>query len=311
MTYMQSLLARSWRTAMTLFKIMLPAMVLVRFLDQFGFSEKIGEFIDPVMALVGLPAETGIVWAVAMFTSIYGGIGALITLAPQMDLNVGQMSILASMILFAHALLIEQAVVHKAGANFFTTSIIRIVAAFCYGVIAYHVINYLGVLQGPAEITWAPKGLDSDSWLEWSIATAQSMLIMFVIIIALLIILDVIDKTGVNRILAKALTPLHFLIGIRREMAPITTIGLLMGLAFGGGLIIEQLRQQAISKRELFLTLSFLSVFHAVIEDTLLMLAFGANIWVILVFRGIFAVFFIAILARVWVMKTEPLSNPA
>ncbi|MEO9460141.1 MAG: nucleoside recognition domain-containing protein [Lentilitoribacter sp.] len=311
MNYLRSLLTRSLRTAATLFKIMLPAMILVRILDQFGFSQSIGEFIGPVMALVGLPAEAGIVWAVAMFSSLFGGIGALITLAPQMDLNVGQVSILAAMMLFAHALVIEQAVVHKAGANFFTTSIIRIVAGFLYALIAYQVIDYLDVLQEPAKFTWAPEGLESDDWLKWSIATAQSMAIMFIIIVALLVLLDVIDRLGINRLLSRLLAPVHDLIGIRRELAPITTVGLLMGIAYGGGLIIEQLREKAISKRELFLTLSFLSIFHAVIEDTLLMMAFGADIWVILVFRGIFSVIFMAILARMIFFKREPAINPA
>ncbi|MEP3196543.1 MAG: nucleoside recognition domain-containing protein [Lentilitoribacter sp.] len=311
MNYLRSLMSRSLRTAATLFKIMLPAMILVRILDQFGFSQSIGEFIGPVMALVGLPAEAGIVWAVAMFSSLFGGIGALITLAPQMDLNVGQVSILAAMMLFAHALVIEQAVVHKAGANFFTTSIIRIVAGFLYALIAYQVIDYLDVLQAPAKFTWAPEGLESDDWLKWSIATAQSMAIMFIIIVALLVLLDVIDRLGINRLLSRLLAPIHDLIGIRRELAPITTVGLLMGIAYGGGLIIEQLREKAISKRELFLTLSFLSIFHAVIEDTLLMMAFGADIWVILVFRGIFSVIFMAILARMIFFKREPAINPA
>ncbi len=311
MKYLRSLMTRSLRTAATLFKIMLPAMILVRILDQFGFSQSIGEFIGPVMALVGLPAEAGIVWAVAMFSSLFGGIGALITLAPQMDLNVGQVSILAAMMLFAHALVIEQAVVHKAGANFFTTSVIRILAGFIYAIIAYHTIDYLDVLQEPAKFTWAPEGLESDDWLKWSIATAQSMAIMFIIIIVLLILLDIIDRLGINRLLAKLLAPVHDLIGIRRELAPITTVGLLMGIAYGGGLIIEQLREKAISKRELFLTLSFLSIFHAVIEDTLLMMAFGADIWVILVFRGIFSVIFMAILARMIFFKREPVIEPA
>ena len=311
MIYLKSLSSRTWLTAMTLFKIMLPIMILVRFLDQFGFSESIGEFIGPVMSLVGLPPEAGIVWAASMLSSTYGGIGALITLAPQMDLTIGQISVLSAMILFAHALLIEQAIVHKAGANFFTTSIIRILVAFAFGLIANFVITYLGVLQAPANISWAPDGLNSDNWLDWSIATAKSLLIMLVIIMALLIILDVIERIGMNAIITKALAPLHSVIGVRAEMAPLTTVGLLMGLAFGGGLIIQQVKELAISKRELFLSLSFLSIFHAVIEDTLLFLAFGADIWVILVFRGLFAVIVIAILARVLALWPEPVAKIA
>lgn len=305
MNYLKSLFARSWRIFLALAKIMLPIMIIVRVLDQYGFSEAIGEFIGPALAIVGLPAEAGIVWAAALVSSLYGGVAAMITLAPTMDLNVGQMSVLASMMLFAHGLPIEQAIVHKAGANFFVTSFLRILAAILYGIIASMVISYFQILQEPMSIGWLPEGLNSTSWSEWSVATAKSLVLIFLIVVLLMMLMDGVEKTGIDKVISIILAPIHKVMGIRRELAPITTVGLLMGLTFGGGMLIERSRNGSISKRELFLTLSFLSIFHAVIEDTLLMIALGADIWVILVARGVFSVIFIAILAKVLLFKPE------
>lgn len=306
MNYLKSLLARSWRIFLALAKIMIPIMIIVRILDQYGFSEALGEFIGPALAYVGLPAEAGIVWAAALVSSLYGGMAAAITLAPTMDLNVGQMSILASMMLFAHGLPIEQAIVHKAGANFFITSFLRILAAILYAIIAFMVISHFQILQEPVSIAWLPEGLNSTSWAEWAFATAKSLALIFLIVVLLMMLMDGVEKTGIDKVISMILAPIHKFMGIRRELAPITTVGLLMGLTYGGGMLIERSRNGSISKRELFLTLSFLSIFHAAIEDTLLMVALGADIWVILVARGIFSVIFIAILAKILLFKQEP-----
>lgn len=311
MIYLKSLITRSWRIFMALAKIMVPIMIIVRVLDQYGFSEAIGEFIGPALAIVGLPAEAGIVWAAALVSSLYGGVAAMITLAPAMDLNVGQMSVLASMMLFAHGLPIEQAIVHKAGANFFITCFLRILAAILYGIIASMVISHFQILQEPMSIAWLPDGLNSANWSEWSYATAKSLVLIFLIVVVLMMLMDGVEKTGIDKVISIVLAPIHKVMGIRRELAPITTVGLLMGLTFGGGMLIERSRNGSISKRELFLTLSFLSIFHAVIEDTLLMVALGADIWVILVARGVFSVIFIAILAKVLLLTPVPQENTA
>lgn len=286
-------------------------MLLVRILDQFGFSQTIGEFIGPAMAYVGLPPEAGIVWTVAILVGTYAGVGAIIAFMPVMDLDVGQMSILTSMILCAHMVPSEQAIVHRAGASFFWTSVIRIASAIIFAFIANLIIQHLGILQDTVNLSWTPDGLASDDWLSWSIATLQTMLLMLCIIFILFLVLDIFERIGVNRLLTILLSPLHKILGIRKELAPLTSVGLLLGLGFGSGLIIEYVERNQVSKRELFVTLSFLSIFHAIIEDTLLMLALGADIWVILVWRGVFAVVFMALLARIMMLWPQPAQKAA
>src|SRR5690606_41812690 len=51
---------------LTLLKVMVPALVVVKALDLFGATAWVAAALSPVMGLVGLPAETAIVWAAAM-----------------------------------------------------------------------------------------------------------------------------------------------------------------------------------------------------------------------------------------------------
>ena len=68
-------------------------MLLVRIGEQFGLSDGLAALLAPVMQLAGLPAETGIVWAVTILTGIYGGAGVYLSLLPALDLTVAQHSI--------------------------------------------------------------------------------------------------------------------------------------------------------------------------------------------------------------------------
>jgi len=66
------------------------------------------------------------------------------------------------------------------------------------------------------------------------------------------------------------------------------------------GLIIEQAREQAFSKRDLYVMLLFLSGCHAVVEDTLLFVPLGIPIWALLLLRVVVAIVLTVVVARIW-----------
>lgn len=296
--YVSQLSIRSGSTFLHLTKIMLPVMLLVRIGEEFGLSEKLGLLLGPVMKLVGLPAEAGIVWAVTIITGIYGGIGAYITLLPVLDMNAAQISILTSMMLFAHALPVEQAIVREAGASYLITGGLRIVAALVYGGLVAFFCQQTGWLSEPHELTWIAESAADPSWTGWAITTLQSLLSMLVIIFLCFLLIDTLEWLGVMNWITRGLTPMLNRIGVPATLVPLTTIGLVLGLAYGGGLILEAARKHHFTAQDLFLPFATLSLLHALIEDTLLMLAIGGDIWVILVFRMIFSFAVIVLLAK-------------
>jgi len=85
----------------------------------------------------------------------------------------------------------------------------------------------------------------------------------------------------------------------------------LLGLTYGGALIIDEARKKNFPPRTLFLSLSWLSLSHSLIEDTAIMLALGADIWVVLVGRVILTLLIIAALARLTLRwQTAPVAAP-
>lgn len=117
---------RSDRLFLTLVKVMLPVMIAVQAAQAWGWIDILGQAFAPAMGLLNLPAEAGMVWMTGAFVGIYGAIAALISLAPALELTGGQFSALCSMLLFAHALPVEQAIVRRAGASFWATAALRV-----------------------------------------------------------------------------------------------------------------------------------------------------------------------------------------
>ena len=66
-----------------------------------------------------------------------------------------------------------------------------------------------------------------------------------------------------------------------RGLVPLIT-GIIIGITYGAGVIIHSIRSTDIRKREAFLILLYLSVCHAIIEDTLIFVVIGANALILL-----------------------------
>jgi hypothetical protein len=81
----------------------------------------------------------------------------------------------------------------------------------------------------------------------------------------------------------------------------LTAIGLLLGISFGAGLLIREAQSGTIPPRQIFLSCIFMGFAHSMIEDTLLMMALGADAGGIVVGRLIFA--FIATGAIAYVLR--------
>ena len=95
---------------------------------------------------MGLPGDTGIVWATAMLTNLYGGIIAFVTLAPEMSLTAAQVTTLTSMMLVAHALPVELRIAQKAGAGALAMGLFRFGGAIVFGGLLHLVYSRAGLL---------------------------------------------------------------------------------------------------------------------------------------------------------------------
>lgn len=301
LSWFARLLTRSRRLFITLMKVMLPVMIAVELADHWGWIDALGQASTPAMAWLALPPEAALIWITGAFVGIYGAIAVMIGLAPQLDFTAGQFSALCSMLLFAHALPVEQSIIHRAGASFWATGALRIGVALVYGGAVAWFSRFSGLMSEPLSLAWLQAagstggGAGLAGWVQ---ATVLSLAATFAILVALLVLLDALERTGVTRRITALLTPLLRFSGLEDRAAPVTTVGVLLGLTYGGALIIEESERQRFAARTGFLALAWLSLSHALIEDTLLLFALGANLWVVLVGRVAVTLVLIAALAR-------------
>ncbi len=274
-------------TTLTLLKIMVPVSIAVKILQETGLIETMGTTLGPVMEVVGLPGGYGLVWATAMITNIYGGMVVFFSLATSSPLTVAQVTVLGAMILVAHTLPVEVGIAREAGVHVWFTLLLRILGAFVLGAILHGIFTLCHVYDTPAALLWSPGARD-DSLLFWALGQGKTYVMIFVIITLLLLLMRILKKTGVLQRMNQLLEPLLRTLGIGKEAAPLAMIGMTMGLAYGGGLIIKEAKSGLLGKRDVFLSLSLMGLSHSLIEDTLLMVAIGASLMGILVGRIVF-----------------------
>jgi spore maturation protein SpmB len=275
-----------------------PALIIVKVLDALGGTQFLASLLEPVMRLVGLPAEIGIVWAAAMLTSIYTSLAVFADMSLDTPLTIAQASVLGTMILVAHTLPVEGAVARATGVPWAATLLIRIGGALAIGSMLNAWYTGTHTFQEPAVMLWRPEVTD-DTLAAWALAQLRSLAMIFVIIVSLMALLRILKALGVERLMHALLAPLLRVIGIGREATNVTIIGFTLGISIGAGLLIREARTGGLSRRDIFLTMAFLGLCHSVIEDTLLILLLGADLSAILWTRLAFAIAITAMLARI------------
>ncbi|MCK5914351.1 MAG: hypothetical protein KAG12_10755 [Desulfuromusa sp.] len=285
------------RTSGELFKIIIPISIATRFLQQWGLVDQFGLLLEPVMELVGLPGQLGLVWATAMVTSIYGGMVVFASVAPGLELTVAQVTVLGSMILVAHGLPVELLIAQKAGTRFRIMALIRIGGALLLGWLLHLSYQLSGTLQQANHALWNPAKVDP-TWSAWIVAELQTMWMIFLIILGLMTFLLLLKKLGIVDLMTRLLEPVLALLGMSREAAPITIIGMTLGLSYGGGLIIREAQSGRLSQRDIFTSVALMGLCHSIFEDTLLLMVLGAHVSGIFWGRLLFSLLAVFLLAR-------------
>jgi hypothetical protein len=271
-----------------LYKILIPFIFIIKILEEIGVIKIISNFFEPVVQLMGLPAELGIVWVTAIIINVYAGIVVFVNVVPTLDLTVAQITVLTLIILIAHNILVESSVSRAAGVSFFYAAFLRIGMAFIAGLILSRIYSNFGFLQEKFSLVLEQQAVHADyySWIKGQI---KNLIYIFVIICVLVFSLNFLKAIGVEKLIRKLLERPLKIMGISPSAINIIIVGLTIGIQFGGGLLIKEAKSGTINKQSILLSLSLLNLVHAVIEDTILMTILGGHISGILFFRVIFS----------------------
>jgi hypothetical protein len=113
-------------------RFMIPAYALSLVLEYLGVIEALARAAAPLMSLLGLPGEAALPLIVGYVLNIYAAVGAMQALS----LSAAQITVLAIAILIGHNLLIEGAVLYRAGMNGFAFGVLRAVAGLAAAAVA-------------------------------------------------------------------------------------------------------------------------------------------------------------------------------
>ncbi|MDY0362147.1 MAG: nucleoside recognition domain-containing protein [Desulforegulaceae bacterium] len=296
--FFNNILPKTYTISFDLFKIMIPMTILTKILEYFGAVEFTGKILSPLMGLMGLDGELGLVWAASMITNIYGGLSVFAAIYPGLNVSSCDITILSLIILVAHSLPVELGIARKAGAKIFPMFLLRFLSAVIMGILLSFAFNYFELFQYPAKPIWSPEIISDQTFFGEILAQCISLFYIFLIILSLVFLMDIFEKIKFMDWLTRKITFFISPLGIGEKAGFMAVTGFTLGISYGGGLIINEAKSGNLTKREIFFSLSLMGLSHGMIEDTILMAAIGGSLWGILVARIFFSFVFIWIIVK-------------
>ncbi|MEG1545146.1 MAG: nucleoside recognition domain-containing protein [Tannerellaceae bacterium] len=278
-------LPKAGRTCLWLLKIILPISLLVRLLQYSGLLDKMSAFMEPLFSLVGLPGETAIIFITSVFCPLYAPI-ALIT---SMSLGVREATILTLMCLVSHNLVVESSVQAKTGSSFCEMTVLRLVMSF---VIAFS-LNFVMPHEGWGTVGITESAAVCNSLLEvfvlWLTSSLKVIMQILVIVTLLMILHYLLEEFKLMKGLSKLFAPMMKVFGLPRDAVFLWLVGNVVGLAYGGAIMVEQMERKKLTYTEGDLLNHHLAVCHSLLEDTIIFVAIGIPLLWIVLTRILFA----------------------
>jgi hypothetical protein len=116
-------------------------------------------------------------------------------------------------------------------------------------------------------------------------SSAHTIFRLTLILIPVMIVLEYISHFSLLEKISGLLGWLPRSLTLSPKAAFPLIVGLFVGVTYGAAVIIEYTRQGSLTKRDMLLCGVFLALNHSMIEDNLLLVSLGANLWVLFVVR--------------------------
>jgi len=165
----RTLLGDAWSAWLKLMKVLVPALLVVKLLDELGGTALLGALLAPALGLLGLPDWAGVVWAATLLTNLMTGLVLVVQFAEGGSFSVAQATVLGTLMLIGHSLPVEGAVARRAGVPWRVTLALRIGGALVLGALLHALYDGFGWLQEPVRLAWQPATGD-DSLPGWALA---------------------------------------------------------------------------------------------------------------------------------------------
>jgi len=278
------------QSAWLVLKLIIPLFILAEILLYLEVLPYISFIFEPITNILDLPKEASVGIAAAMFFNIYAGLAFL---AP-LNLSPYEWTILGTFLGVAHSLVVENAIMKKIGISYWYSCLLRIGMAFLAILPLKFLPQDFFVSAVSSTETIVRKTYESFSDMLWH-ALQDSMVLSLKVIVIVTAIIFVMDYLKSRTFMQEFHQKSNSLFAI--------VTGLLLGITYGAGIIISEVKKGTLTKADILYIGTFLMLCHSIIEDILLFVIFGANGWIILVIRVSMALVFSSILVRLYQRK--------
>lgn len=254
----------SSKSAILVLKLIIPLFILADILLYFGILEYISFIFEPITNLLDLPPEAALGIAAGILFNLYA---ALAFLAP-LGLTPYEWTILATFLGVAHSLVVENAIMKKLGIPHLYSWMLRL---------SVGILSTVPILLLPkdyfAQSLKSTESLQRENYESFndmlinSLSNATLLALKVIVLVALIIfVMDYIKST---RFMKKRQKNANTFFSI--------VVGLVLGITYGAGILINEVKKGKLNKVDIFYIATFLMICHAIIEDTLLFVIFGAD----------------------------------
>lgn len=164
-------------TTVSLFKVMIPMIILIKIVEELGGVTLLGDWLAPFMDTLGLPSSVALVWATTMLTNLYAGL--LVLINTDVSLTVAQVTVLSSLLLISHSLPIEGVISKKAGVPMWVILLLRVGGGVLFAWLQHVYYTSTASNQHIAPILWKNEPPVYASYGDWAIGQVESLLTIF------------------------------------------------------------------------------------------------------------------------------------
>lgn len=269
-------LKTSLKSAGIILKLIIPIYILADILFYYNILSHISFLVEPITSTLGLPPEASLSIISGIFLSEY----AAIAFAAPLNLTIHQWSILAVFIGICHALIVEGVIMKKIGLKNTYSYSLRIIVGF---IVAYLTALIPSEYFNSTIINNTYKTIHHKSISELLYTSlSNSIELSLKIIIFITILVFIMDFIKTRKFITQSKQ------NVSKGFSLI--VGIFLGTTYGAGLLINEVENKKISKEDIFYIGTFLMICHAIIEDTLLFVIFGADFTMVVLIRTISAI---------------------
>lgn len=280
-------------------KIITPVTFIVMLLQYLDVIKYIIFIFKPLMALFGLPGDACLVIITGSLLNNYGAIAVMAT----MSFTVKEVTIIAVMLLFAHSLIVESAIMKGLHVSIIKQLFIRFASAISSGILLnlfigtkYSELAYETIIKE----TNIPQ-LSKATFLLWLkdllqnyfLTILNTTITLIIIITGLLLGLEILKEFKILDKVNNILYKLTKYLGFSKHAQSSLIVGVFIGITYGASTILINYKEGKMNTKDLKLVTTFLLLCHALIEDVLLFVNTGAITWIIIAYKLSFTILII------------------